>query len=151
MERFYTNDDTSEGAAPISNVSLHYTRIVQNNVARLPIGFSREFCALVCAYVKSEKGQDCGWYAFAGGRKDNSYSLDDHYCGFRRGLSPTKTVVRYLTYQEKGGMAHGEGLELGFISAEYVPNAVDWLNTTRKMMDPEDVFRRVDWGEFGTK
>lgn len=35
--------------------------------------------------------------------------------------------------------------------SEYVPDSVKWFNTTRRVMDPEDMFRRVDFAEYGTK
>ena len=42
-------------------------------------------------------------------------------------------------------------MELGYISAEYIPDAPEWLNQTRRVMNPEDLFRRVDFTEFATK
>jgi hypothetical protein len=53
--------------------------------------------------------------------------------------------VRYLTYQEKGGSAFSERLELGYIGPEFVSERSSWLNVTRNYMDPENVFRRVDF------
>jgi hypothetical protein len=150
-ERFYTAS-TALNAPPSSNVSLHYSRIVQSSTQHYAVGFTRETCAWVCAYVKARHGDDCGWWVFVGGRRDNSFSLDDHYCGFRRALSPFMTTVRYLTYQEQGSAAHAEGVEMGHIGAEYVPNVMAWINQTKALgIDPEDLFRRVDFGEFSTK
>ena len=43
-------------------------------------------------------------------------------------------------------------MELGYIGAEYVPNALEWLNRTVELgINPETLFRRVDFGEFSTK
>jgi hypothetical protein len=63
-----------------------------------------------------------------------------------------RSAVRYLTYSENGGMTQREGMELGYISAEYVPDALAWLNNSKALgINPEDLFRRVDFGEFSTK
>lgn len=114
-------------------MSLAYSRIIQSATGYNALGFSREMCAWICAYVKAEFSEDCSWYVFAGGRRDNSFSFDTHYCGFRRHFTtPTKTAVRYLTYQEKGGSGFSERLELGYIGPEYIPERSDWLNVTRK-------------------